>query len=79
MRPRIVWFAAGTAAGLYASFKAKRAAYRLSPSGVVDQAAALGAGWRVFRAEMNDGMASREQDIADRLELPLEPTEKELH
>lgn len=72
MTPRVFWFAAGSAAGLYASFRAKRAAYRLTPSGLVDQASALGVGWRAFNAEMHDGMTAREHDIAHDLNMPLE-------
>jgi hypothetical protein len=66
MRPtsRIVWFVAGSAAGVYASVKARRAAYRVSAPGLVDQAAALGLGWRAFGSEMRDGMQARERDIA---------------
>jgi hypothetical protein len=72
--PRLVWFVAGTAAGVYTSVKARRAAYRLSAPGVVDQAAALGTGWREFSAEVRDGMRVREQQIARRLaELPSPP------
>ena len=67
MRSRIVWFVAGSAAGVYTSIKARRAAYRLSTPGLVDQAAALGLGWREFSAEMRDGMLTRERDIAHRL------------
>ena len=79
MNPRLVWFAAGSAAGLYASFKAKRAAYRLTPSGLVDQASALGVGWRAFSAEVHEGMDAREQRIAQDLELPPELRTKEHH
>ena len=79
MNPRLVWFAAGSAAGLYASVKAKRAAYRLTPSGLVDQASALGVGWRAFSAEVHEGMDAREQRIAQDLELPLELRTKEHH
>jgi hypothetical protein len=62
-----VWFVAGTAAGVYATAKARRAAYRLSMPGLVDQAAALGLGWRAFAAEVRDGMAQAEHDVAARL------------
>lgn len=72
MNPRLIWFVAGSAAGLYGSFKAKRAAYRLTPSGLVDQASALGVGWRAFNVEMQDGMKAREHHIANELALPLE-------
>lgn len=67
MRPRIVWFVAGSVAGVYATAKAKRAAYRLSVPGVADQAAALGLGWRAFRTELRDGMETREREVAHEL------------
>ena len=67
MKPRIIWFVAGSAAGVYAAAKAKRAAYRLSMPGVVDQTAALGLGWRAFRAELRDGMETREREVAHEL------------
>lgn len=64
MKSRIVWFVAGSAAGVYSAAKARRIAYRLSTPGVVDQAAALGVGWRAFSAEMRTGMTAREHQIA---------------
>ena len=67
MRPRIIWFVAGSAAGVYAAAKAKRAAYRLSIPGLADQAAAFGLGWRSFSAELRDGMETREREIAHEL------------
>ena len=67
MRPRIIWFVAGSAAGVYAAAKAKRAAYRLSVPGLADQAAALGLGWRSFSAELRDGMETREREVAREL------------
>ncbi len=76
MRSRIVWFVAGSAAGVYTAAKARRAAYRLSAPGLVDQAAALGVGWRAFSDEMRDGMQTREQDIVRTLSTdptPLPP------
>ena len=73
MRSRVIWFAAGSAAGLYASVKARRAAYRLSTPGLVDQAAALGLGWRAFSSELRDGMETRQRDIAR--ELSGDPTD----
>lgn len=88
MRSRIVWFVAGSAAGVYTAAKARRAAYRLSAPGLVDQAAALGAGWRELSSELRDGMQAREADIARRLlaeppltslsldEAPSEPDKK---
>jgi hypothetical protein len=67
MKARIVWFVAGSAAGVYATAKARRAAYRLSMPGLVDQAAALGLGWRAFSAELRDGMETRERDVVREL------------
>jgi hypothetical protein len=64
MRPRTVWFVAGTAAGVYATTKARRAVYRLSMPGLVDQAAALGLGWRAFADELRTGMAQKEREVA---------------
>lgn len=72
MKPHLMWFAAGSVAGLYASLKAKRAAYRLSPSGMVDQASALGVGWRAFSSELQHGMTVRERQIAHDLALPVD-------
>ncbi|MET0447675.1 MAG: DUF6167 family protein [Aeromicrobium sp.] len=67
MRSRIVWFVAGSATGVYTAVKARRAAYRLSAPGLVDQAAALGLGWRAFSSELRDGMQTHEHEIARRL------------
>lgn len=71
MMGRVLWFAAGTAAGVYASVKARRAAYRLSVPGLVDQAAALGVGLRALNADLQTGMQQREAQIADRLDRHL--------
>lgn len=71
MSARLVWFAAGTAAGLYASVKARRAAYRLSMPGLIDQAAALGTGFRAFNAEVREGMHAQEHAIRTRTLLQL--------
>lgn len=67
MSSRIVWFVAGSVAGVYTAAKARRAAYRLSAPGLVDQASALGVGWRELGTEVRDGMLAREQEIARRL------------
>jgi hypothetical protein len=75
--PRIVWFVAGTAAGVYASVKARRAAYRLSVPGLADQVAALGVGLREMREEVRDGMEAKERDLTRdlyrRAALPTAP------
>ncbi|WP_293786970.1 DUF6167 family protein [uncultured Aeromicrobium sp.] len=63
MTSRVLWFVAGTAAGVYASVKARRAAYRLSMPGLADQASALGSGVRAFSAEMREGMQAKEHQL----------------
>ena len=62
------WFAVGVAAGVYGSVKARRAAYRLSAPGIIDQAAALGVGWRAFSADLRDGMRQREDAVVRKLD-----------
>lgn len=74
MMSRVVWLAAGAAAGAYATVKARHAAYRLSVPGMVDQAAALGTGWREFAGEMATGMASREAQLKTHLLDPPQAT-----
>jgi hypothetical protein len=64
---RLVWFVAGTAAGVYGSVKARRAAYRASMPGLIDQAAALGTGVRAFRAELAEGKNTKEQQLRSHL------------
>lgn len=70
MNGRFVWFVAGSAAGVYASVKARRAAYRMSMPGLIDQAAALGEGVRAFTAEVRHGMAERTAEIEHELTRP---------
>ena len=65
---RAVWFAAGAAAGVYGTVKARRAAYRMSGPGIIDQAAALGVGWRAFSADLREGMQERQDDVVRRLD-----------
>lgn len=65
---RAVWFTAGAAAGVYGTVKARRAAYRLSGPGIIDQAAALGVGWRAFSADLRDGMRQREDVVVTKLD-----------
>lgn len=67
MTPRVVWFVAGTAAGVYASAKARRAAHRLSMPGIADQAAALGLGLRELAGEVRDGMEAKQRHVVDDL------------
>lgn len=63
MSKRVFWFVAGTAAGIWASVKAKRAAERISMPGLIDQASALGVGVRAFTTELNEGKRAKENEI----------------
>ena len=66
-----------TAVGVYATAKARRAAYRLSMPGLIDQAAAAGLGWRAFAGELRDGMTRYEREVAARLDAHPIPTESD--
>ena len=68
MIAKSAWFAAGAAAGIYGSIKARRMAYRMSAPGIVDQAAALGVGWRAFSADLRQGMQAQQDHIVTRLD-----------
>lgn len=77
MKP--AWFAAGVAAGIWGAVRARRLAYRLSVPGLVDQAAALGVGWREFADEVHTGMTRREQQIVRELHLETDEIEPMRH
>ena len=66
---RTVWFVAGTAAGVYATSKARRAAEALTVDGVHDRLTGWFAGARVLREEVRAGMAEKETELRARLEL----------
>jgi Family of unknown function (DUF6167) len=66
---RAIWFAVGTGAGVYGTFKARRVVYRLSPEGLADQAGALGLGLRTLAADIRAGTAEREAELLARLGL----------
>lgn len=68
---RVTWFSVGAATGIYGILKARRAAQSLTPGGLRARAAAVGAGFRVFSAEVTVGMAEREAELrADTAMLP---------
>ncbi|UPK76972.1 DUF6167 family protein [Nocardioidaceae bacterium SCSIO 66511] len=74
MKGRTLWFLVGAGAGVYTSIKARRLAYRLTPAGLADQAAAVGLGFQAFGDEVRAGMAEREAQIAEELGLPPQRT-----
>lgn len=67
---RAFWFAVGAGAGLYGSIKARRLAYRVSPAGLADQAAALRLGARTLAEDIRAGARERETELLDELGIP---------
>jgi hypothetical protein len=67
MRP--LWFAAGAAAGVYATAKVRRAAEALTVDGIHDRLTGWFAGARVLREELVAGMAEKETELRTRLAL----------
>ena len=64
---RVLWFAAGTAAGVYATTKARRAAEALTVDGIHDRLTGWFAGARVLTDELRAGAAAKETELRDRL------------
>jgi hypothetical protein len=75
---RVVWFAAGAGVGVYAVTKARRAAEVLTPEGLADRLAGLSLGAQLFREEVKAGMAEKENDLRERLGIPLHGPTPEL-
>jgi hypothetical protein len=65
MRP--IWFAAGAAAGVYATTKARRAAEAFTVDGIHDRLTGWFAGARVLREEMRAGTVEKETELRARL------------
>jgi hypothetical protein len=66
MRP--LWFVAGTAAGVYATAKVRRAAESLTVDGVHDRLTGWFAGARVLREELRAGMTEKETELRHRID-----------
>ena len=66
---RTLWFVAGTAAGVYASTRARRAAEALTVDGIHDRLTGWFAGAAVLREELRAGMHDKEAELRDRLQL----------
>ena len=60
---RVLWFAAGAGVGVYASIKARRLAYRASPAGLADQAAALRLGAQALVDDVLTAARAREDEL----------------
>lgn len=67
---RTFWFVAGTAAGVYAGGRARRAAEALTVDGVHDRLTGWFAGAAVLRDEARAGMADKEAELRERLQMP---------
>ena len=67
---RAFWLAAGAGVGLYGAVKARRLAYRVSPAGVADQAAALRLGAQEILDDVRAGAREKEAELTDKLERP---------
>jgi Family of unknown function (DUF6167) len=66
---RGIWFVAGTAAGVYATSKARRAAEALTVDGIHDRLTGWFAGARVLAEELRAGTAEKETELRTRLSL----------
>jgi hypothetical protein len=66
---RTLWFVAGTAAGVYASSKARRVAEAVTVDGIHDRLTGWFAGARVLGEELRAGTAEKETELRDRLAL----------
>lgn len=64
---RGVWFVAGSAAGVYATAKVRRAAEALTVDGIHDRLTGWFAGARVLREEVRAGMAEKEVELRARI------------
>lgn len=69
---RGLWFVAGAGAGVYAAFRARRAAETFTPDGVRDRLSGLGVGAHLFGEELRAGMSEKETELRDRLGLTLD-------
>jgi hypothetical protein len=66
---RGLWFVAGTAAGVYATAKARAAAESLTVDGLHDRLTGWFAGARVLRDEVEVGRREKETELRARLAL----------
>lgn len=78
MTGRLLWFAVGAGSAVWVGVKGRRAAYRLTPEGIVDQLGAARLGLRSMAAEFSAGAAAQERILLDRLDL-AEPGRRPTH
>jgi uncharacterized protein DUF6167 len=68
---RLLWFTAGAGVGVYALARVRRAAEVLTADGLADRMAGWSVGLSLFREEVRAGAAEKENDLRERLGLPL--------
>jgi len=68
---RLLWFTAGAGLGVYALARVRRTAEVLTPDGLADRMAGWSVGLAVLREEVRAGAAEKENDLRERLGLPL--------
>jgi len=66
---RAVWFVAGAAAGIYGTFRARRAVESLTVEGIKDRLGALEVGARMFAEEVAEGRIEKETQLRERFGL----------
>ena len=66
---RAIWFVAGTAAGSYATAKARRTAESLTVDGIHDRLTGWFAGARVLGEEVRAGAVEKETELRARLSV----------
>ena len=71
---RALWFVAGAGAGVYAITRARRVAEVFTPEGLSDRLAGLAVGARLFTDEVRAGMAEKENEVRQRVDLALHGT-----
>ena len=75
---RGLWFLAGTAAGVYATAKVRRAAESLTVDGMHDRLTGWFAGARVLRDEVEAGRREKETELRSRLGIVPDGAGREL-
>ena len=71
---RVVWFAAGAGAGVYAITRMRRMAEVLTPDGLADRLAGLSLGVHLFSEEVKAGMVEKENELHRHRRLALHGT-----
>jgi hypothetical protein len=69
---RAFWFVAGAGAGVYAMTKARRVVEAFTPEGLQDRLAGLAVGAHLFTDEVRLGMAEKETELRERLDVGLD-------